>query len=89
MAAGVPTVRLGLRDHLRTHGLSLSSLNRTVIGGSAASEAMIREFEEVYRVRVLHAWRMTETGPVDAVNQFKPVHHDTLDSDARCRLQTR
>jgi acyl-CoA synthetase (AMP-forming)/AMP-acid ligase II len=88
MAAGVPTIWLGLLDHLRTHGLSFGSLNRTVIGGSAASEAMIREFEEVYHVRVLHAWGMTETSPVGAVNQFKPVH-DTLDSDARYRLQTR
>ncbi|MCO5399699.1 long-chain-fatty-acid--CoA ligase [Ralstonia soli] len=88
IVAGVPTIWLGVLDHLRTTGQSFSSLNRTVIGGSAASEAMIREFEETHNVRVIHAWGMTEVSPIGAVNQFKPIH-DTLDADARYKLQTK
>ncbi len=88
VAAGVPTIWLGLLDHVRSRALSFSSLRRTVLGGSAASEAMIREFEEVYAVRVIHAWGMTETSPIGAVNQFKPVH-DALAPAERYRLQAR
>jgi fatty-acyl-CoA synthase len=88
VAAGVPTIWLGLLDYLRSNGLSFSSLDRAVIGGSAASEAMIRELEKIHRVRAIHAWGMTELNPLGAVNQFKPVH-DALDSDARHLLQTR
>lgn len=88
IAAGVPTIWLGVIDHLRATGRSFASLERIVIGGSAASDATIREFEDVHRVRVVHAWGMTEVSPIGAVNQFKPVH-DALDADARRRLQTK
>ncbi|CAN7793754.1 long-chain-fatty-acid--CoA ligase [Caballeronia sp. LjRoot34] len=88
IAAGVPTIWLGVLDHLRSSGAAFGSLERIVIGGSAASEATIREFESVHRVRVIHAWGMTEASPVGAINQFKPVH-DALDADARHRLQTK
>ena len=71
VSAGVPTIWLGLLAHLKQHKLKFSTLQRTVIGGSACPPAMIRSFEEDYGVRVLHAWGMTEMSPLGTVNSFK------------------
>jgi 3-(methylthio)propionyl---CoA ligase len=64
MAAGVPTVWLGLLNHTAQHQLKFSTMRRTVIGGSACPPAMIRSFKLDYDVTVLHAWGMTEMSPV-------------------------
>ena len=63
-SAGVPTVWMCLLQYVREAGKRFSSLERTVIGGSACPPAMIREFEDVYGVRVIHAWGMTEMSPL-------------------------
>jgi fatty-acyl-CoA synthase len=71
MAAGVPTVWLGLLNHMAQGGLRFSSLKRTVIGGSACPPAMIRAFKDEYGVTVLHAWGMTEMSPLGTVCNLK------------------
>ncbi len=71
MAAGVPTVWLGLLAHMAQGKLKFSSLNRTVIGGSACPPAMIKAFDEGYGVTVLHAWGMTEMSPLGTVCNLK------------------
>ncbi|MFO1319332.1 MAG: 3-(methylthio)propionyl-CoA ligase [Burkholderiales bacterium] len=73
-SAGVPTIWLGLLNHVKSHGLKFTSLKRTVIGGSACPPAMIRSFEDDYGVQVLHAWGMTEMSPLGTVNTFKNRH---------------
>ena len=74
VSAGVPTVWLGLLQHLQAKGLKLSTVKRLVIGGSAAPPAMIRTFDDLYGVTVLHAWGMTEMSPLGTVNTFKRKH---------------
>ena len=81
MAAGVPTVWLGLLNHMAQGGLRFSRLNRTVIGGSACPPAMIRAFKDQYGVTVLHAWGMTEMSPLGTVCTLKL--HQTRESDER------
>jgi acyl-CoA synthetase (AMP-forming)/AMP-acid ligase II len=71
MAAGVPTVWLGLLNHVSQHGLRFSTLERTVIGGSACPPAMIRAFKDQYGVTVLHAWGMTEMSPLGTLCKLK------------------
>ncbi|MFM8767121.1 MAG: 3-(methylthio)propionyl-CoA ligase [Rubrivivax sp.] len=71
MAAGVPTVWLGLLNHMAQGGLRFSTLTRTVIGGSACPPAMIRSFKDQYGVTVLHAWGMTEMSPLGTVCTLK------------------
>ncbi|MEW9580429.1 3-(methylthio)propionyl-CoA ligase [Paraburkholderia sp. DGU8] len=66
-SAGVPTVWLGLLNYLREAGVKFSSLERTVIGGSACPPAMLRTFEDDYGVQVIHAWGMTEMSPLGAL----------------------
>jgi len=63
-SGAVPTVWLGLLQHLRESGGKLTTLKRVVIGGSAVPEAIIRGFQDDYGVEVTHAWGMTETSPL-------------------------
>jgi 3-(methylthio)propionyl---CoA ligase len=69
-SAGVPTVWLGVLQYLEETGRRLSTLKRTVIGGSACPPAMIRALEAL-DVEVLHAWGMTEMSPLGVVCQMK------------------
>ncbi|GAA6140352.1 3-(methylthio)propionyl-CoA ligase [Hydrogenophaga sp. 5NK40-0174] len=71
MAAGVPTVWQMLLGHMQQQGLKFSTLNRTVIGGSACPPAMIAAFNDQYNVDVLHAWGMTEMSPLGTVCTLK------------------
>ncbi|PTA68315.1 long-chain fatty acid--CoA ligase [Deinococcus arcticus] len=68
ITAGVPTIWMGLLGELdRAAGAgepyALSGLERLVVGGSAAPEAMIRAFER-HGLTMLQAWGMTETHPL-------------------------
>ena len=74
MSAGVPTVWLGLLQHTQQNKLGFSTFRRTVIGGSACPPAMIRTFNEVYGIEVLHAWGMTEMSPLGTMCTFKTRH---------------
>jgi 3-(methylthio)propionyl---CoA ligase len=73
-AAGVPTVWQMLLGHMRPKGLRFSTLNRTVIGGSACPPAMIEAFRKDYGVDVLHAWGMTELSPLGTLCTLKNKH---------------
>jgi fatty-acyl-CoA synthase len=73
-AAGVPTVWQMLLGHMKPAGLRFSTLNRTVIGGSACPPAMITAFREEYGVEVLHAWGMTEMSPLGTLCTLKNKH---------------
>ena len=74
MSAGVPTVWLGLLGYMKQNNLKFTTMNRTVIGGSACPPAMIRTFQDEYGVRVLHAWGMTEMSPLGTGCTLKAKH---------------
>lgn len=63
-AAAVPTVWQMLLEHLHVTGGKLSTLQRVVVGGAAAPEAIVRAFHDRFGISVLHAWGMTELSPV-------------------------
>ena len=73
-SAGVPTVWLGLLQHVAANGLRFSTFTRTVIGGSACPPAMIRTFREQYGVDVIHAWGMTELSPLGTLSRLQNRH---------------
>jgi 3-(methylthio)propionyl---CoA ligase len=73
-SAGVPTVWLNLLNYMKQNNLKFSTLQYTVIGGSACPPAMMRAFQEEYGVRVLHAWGMTEMSPLGTLNTPKEKH---------------
>lgn len=64
VAAGVPTLWIGLHQHLKAHRYDISSLRVLLIGGAAAPLGLIQGFEEDFNVPVMHAWGMTELSPM-------------------------
>jgi fatty-acyl-CoA synthase len=88
VSAGVPTVWLALLQYMDQNKLKFSTMNRTVIGGSACPPAMIKAFQDKYGVQVLHAWGMTEMSPLGTVSTFK-ARHLSLPDEQRHALQTK
>jgi fatty-acyl-CoA synthase len=71
ITAGVPTVWLGLLGYMKANGLKFSTLQRAVVGGSAAPPAMIAQFKEEFGVQCQHAWGMTEMSPLGTFGTLK------------------
>jgi fatty-acyl-CoA synthase len=86
VSAGVPTVWQGLLGHTEANNLKFSTMNRTVIGGSACPPAMTKLFQDKYGVFVLHAWGMTEMSPLGTVCTFKQKHLD-MPGEQRLAIQ--
>ena len=70
VAAGVPTIWLGIREALdaRPGTWKLEPGLRMIVGGSAAPEQLIRDFDRL-GMTLLHAWGMTETSPLGLVSR--------------------
>ena len=67
IAIGVPTVWLGLADHLAvTHG-KLATLTRIIVGGAPMPPALKDRLENELGVIVQTTWGMTELSPVGTV----------------------
>lgn len=68
VAAGVPTVWLGLLDHLEATGQALPSLRRLFLGGAPLPHAVQRRIEERLGVTVHTSWGMTELSPLGTIS---------------------
>jgi acyl-CoA synthetase (AMP-forming)/AMP-acid ligase II len=64
IAVGVPTVFLGLCDHLDATGMTLPSLKRITVGGAPMPPALMDRIERQLGVVVQTSWGMTELSPV-------------------------
>lgn len=64
ISAGVPTIWMGLIQHVEQNNLRFAHMKRTCVGGSAMPMALIAKFVDVYGVEVRHGWGMTETTAV-------------------------
>ncbi|MBC7700995.1 3-(methylthio)propionyl-CoA ligase [Aquabacterium sp.] len=84
-SAGVPTIWLGLINHVKQNNLKFSTFKRTVVGGAACPPAMIRTLEDEFGVQVIHAWGMTEMSPLGTLGRLKSKHAD-LPVEAQHRL---
>jgi fatty-acyl-CoA synthase len=86
ISAGVPTVWLGVLSYMKENDLRLSTLQRTLIGGSACPPAMLRTLQNDYGVEVRHGWGMTEMSPLGTVCRLKGKHAG-LDEQAKLAVQ--
>ena len=70
MAAGVPTIWLGILQYLDANPTrhDLRALRRMLVGGAAVPEALIRAFQDRHGLYILQGWGMTETSPVGSVS---------------------
>ncbi len=76
IAAGVPTVWIGVLQHLDANPRDFSSLHTLICGGSAVPVSLIDAFEKNYGVNVVQAWGMTETGPLGSMSRLLPALED-------------
>ena len=88
VSLGVPTVWMVLLQYAAKHNKKLNSLQRTIIGGAAVPESMIRDFQDNHDVFVQQAWGMTEMTPLGTVMSLKHGMED-LTNDELVSLQTK
>jgi fatty-acyl-CoA synthase len=87
-SAGVPTVWLGLLNHMKQHALGFTTFRRTVIGGSACPPAMMKSLQDEYDVEVIHAWGMTELSPLGTLARLQAKHEALPKDERQRRLET-
>ena len=85
-SAGVPTVWLGLLNHVQSNNLKFSTFKATVIGGAACPASMIQTLEDDYGVAVVHAWGMTELSPLGTLSRLRAKHLDLPKEEQRSLL---
>ncbi|MGO9557995.1 MAG: long-chain fatty acid--CoA ligase [Acidimicrobiales bacterium] len=66
-AGAVPTIWNEVLRYAESHGSDLSSFHGIVCGGSAVPLHLMQRFQELYGVKIIQAWGMTETSPLGAV----------------------
>lgn len=88
VAAGVPTIWLGLYPLLEKGKYDTSSLRAVVCGGSAAPPALIYKYEEKLGIPFYHAYGMTETTPLVTVARLKS-YQENLDVDEKLALKAK
>jgi acyl-CoA synthetase (AMP-forming)/AMP-acid ligase II len=81
MSAGVPTVWLALLDYCAQNKLKMSSVKRTLIGGSAVPLAMIERFWKEHGIEVAQGWGMTEMSPLGTITRFNRRERDLPDAE--------
>jgi fatty-acyl-CoA synthase len=64
VAAGVPTVWLGVADELARRGGSLPDLRHIVCGGAQPPRSLIERYASEFGIDIIQAWGMTETSPL-------------------------
>lgn len=67
IAVGVPTVWLGVLEHVEATGAALPSLRRILMGGSPLPPALRERLERRLGVTVQTSWGMTELSPTGTV----------------------
>ncbi|HZG59880.1 MAG TPA: long-chain fatty acid--CoA ligase [Anoxybacillus sp.] len=88
LAAGVPTIWLGLLNELEKGQYDLSSVTRILCGGAAAPKGMIKAFEEKHKIPFIHAYGMTETSPLVVLSRLKSYQQD-LSGEERLDIRSK
>ena len=64
LMAGVPTVWLGIYNHLKSSGETIPTVKKALVGGSALPESLLRAYEQDLGIPMQQGWGMTETSPL-------------------------
>jgi fatty-acyl-CoA synthase len=67
VGVGVPTVWLGVVEHLEATGGELPSLRRIIVGGAPMPPALMERIERRLGVTVQTSWGMTELSPLGTI----------------------
>lgn len=83
LAAAVPTVWLGLVDHLDESGGDVPTLKRIIVGGAPMPESLMERVETRLGAIVQTSWGMTELTPLGAI---APSHLPEREAAAAGRI---
>lgn len=83
VAAGVPTVWLGVVDHIEATGESLPTFKRIIVGGAPMGEQLMARIERGIGAIVQTSWGMTELTPLGAI---APEHLPERESASAGRI---
>ena len=89
IAAGVPTVWLGVLQSLEEVPRDLSSLRSLKVGGAAVPPSMIEAFDRRFSVQVMQGWGMTETGPLASLSRLPAELEADLSDEERHRQRAK
>lgn len=79
---GVPTIWVGVADHLDQTGRNLGSVRTIAVGGSAPTAALIQRIEDRLGGKVRQIWGMTETSPLGVINTPLAAHAGDTPAEA-------
>ncbi|HEY9217432.1 MAG TPA: long-chain fatty acid--CoA ligase [Phenylobacterium sp.] len=82
---GVPTIWVGVLDHLDQIGQKLTGVRNVAVGGSAPTASLVRRIEEGLGAGVRQIWGMTETSPMGVINTALSKHADETSDAASAR----
>jgi len=68
IGVGVPTVWLGVLDHVEATGEELPTLERIIVGGAPMPPSLMARLEARLRCAVQTSWGMTELSPLGALS---------------------
>ena len=74
VAAGVPTVWLGIADALAAHGTRPPALRHCVCGGAQPPRPLIERYQREFGIDIIQAWGMTETSPLASLAWPRHAH---------------
>ncbi|MEP6341876.1 MAG: long-chain-fatty-acid--CoA ligase [Maricaulaceae bacterium] len=87
LMAGVPTVWLGILNHLKESGETLTGVKKALVGGSALPESLLRAYEQDLGIPMQQGWGMTETSPLGATySPYPGTENDDYDSLVKHKL---
>jgi fatty-acyl-CoA synthase len=92
VAAGVPTVWIGVADELakrNADGRPLPHLRHIACGGSQPPRSLIERYAADFEIPVIQAWGMTETSPLATMawpqSRMRDWPEDEVTAAARCK----
>ena len=87
LMAGVPTVWLGILNHLRESGETIPNVRRALVGGSALPESLLRAYEQELGIAMQQGWGMTETIPLGSTySPYPGTENDDYESLVQRKL---
>jgi fatty-acyl-CoA synthase len=88
LTAGVPTLWMGLLNLLDNERYDLHNLRAMVVGGAAAPQSMIENYQKRHGLKIVHAWGMTELSPLGTVSVLKS-YQEELSEEKRFSILAR
>lgn len=87
LMAGVPTVWLGIYNHVKANNLALPTVKKALVGGSALPESLLRAYEQDLNIPMQQGWGMTETSPLGTIYSPLPgADYPDYDSTIKHKL---